>query len=320
MIAVGTIVKIRRFKKGTDKADWVSVWNAAYQEYVDIRQITVDEFRIAEKAPSFDPEGRFIAEVNGTPVAIIHAHVDKLRKEPKGFIRSFGVAPKFRGGELEDRLVELALEELKQRGMTTVQGWARSTRTDRIKLWETLGFKLVRKFSLMKMDLHPLPSAVGENPHVQLRPLHTDSDEDLTTLNWLGNECFKEHFNFRPGTLDETTYFVRKDPFFNFQRWLFAVPEDAPVGYIGAGIDAAYNKERSAKVGWILDIGVLKVHRRKGIGTTLMLAAMEKLRDEGMATVMLGVDDWNVTKAIKLYEKVGFRIDKKDLTYEKKIS
>jgi ribosomal protein S18 acetylase RimI-like enzyme len=48
-----------------------------------------------------------------------------------------------------------------------------------------------------------------------------------------------------------------------------------------------------------------------------MLQGMETLKDKGMTKVMLGVDDLNVTKAIKLYEKVGFRVKKKDLTYEK---
>ncbi len=48
-----------------------------------------------------------------------------------------------------------------------------------------------------------------------------------------------------------------------------------------------------------------------------MLWGMETLKAKGMTTAMLGVDDLNVTKAMKLYEKVGFKVAKKDLTYEK---
>jgi ribosomal protein S18 acetylase RimI-like enzyme len=36
-----------------------------------------------------------------------------------------------------------------------------------------------------------------------------------------------------------------------------------------------------------------------------------------MTVAMLGVDDWNVTKAIRLYEKVGFKVAKKEVAYEK---
>jgi len=34
---------------------------------------------------------------------------------------------------------------------------------------------------------------------------------------------------------------------------------------------------------------------------------------------MLGVDDWNVTKAMRLYEKVGFKVAGKEAAYEKSI-
>jgi ribosomal protein S18 acetylase RimI-like enzyme len=48
-----------------------------------------------------------------------------------------------------------------------------------------------------------------------------------------------------------------------------------------------------------------------------MLQGLQTLKDRGMTTVMLGVDNFNVTKAMELYEKVGFKVKKKDLTYEK---
>ena len=69
----------------------------------------------------------------------------------------------------------------------------------------------------------------------------------------------------------------------------------------------------------ILDIGVLKPYRRRRIGTRLMLQGMETLKAKAMTTAILGVDDWNVTKAMRLYEKVGFNVTKKDFTYEKNV-
>jgi len=38
-----------------------------------------------------------------------------------------------------------------------------------------------------------------------------------------------------------------------------------------------------------------------------------------MTEAMLGVDDQNPTKAIKLYEKVGFKATRKDIAYQKTI-
>jgi mycothiol synthase len=309
-------MRIRRFVQGKDEKAWVKVRNAAYAEEVGMRQITPEEFRALEKAPEFDSKGRFMAELNGQIVGIIHAHVDKLRTEKKGFIRAFGVIPEFRGKEIEEKLADTAIRELKMRAMEVIQAWATATREDRIQLWETLGFKLVRKFSLMRMNLSEVPSNIGENQEVVLEPLRKNSDEDLQRLNWLDNECFKEHFNYRPSTLERTTYFLQEDPFFKEQAWFFAIFNEKSVGYVGAGIDEKYNTDNNTKSGWILDIGVLKPYRRRGIGTRLMLQGLETLKSKRMTTAMLGVDDWNVTKAMKLYEKVGFRVVKKDLTYE----
>jgi ribosomal protein S18 acetylase RimI-like enzyme len=66
-----------------------------------------------------------------------------------------------------------------------------------------------------------------------------------------------------------------------------------------------------------LDIGVLKPYRRTGIGTKLMLHGMNLLKAKGMIVAMLGVDDWNVTQATRLYEKVGFKVARKEMAYEK---
>jgi ribosomal protein S18 acetylase RimI-like enzyme len=47
---------------------------------------------------------------------------------------------------------------------------------------------------------------------------------------------------------------------------------------------------------------------------------MNFLKDNGMTTAMLGVDDWNVTKARQLYENVGFKVVWKESSYEKNIA
>ena len=313
------MLKIRRFVQGIDEADWLKVRNAVYGALLDVAPMTVEEMRNMEKSPDFDSEGRFIAELDGQPVGIVYAYVDKLREEKKGFVRILGVVPEFRGQGIEEKLAETALEELKNRGMKIAQSSVDSDQEDIVRLWESLGFKLIRRFSLMTRDLVELQPLNGENMEVMLKPLRRDADEDLQMLNRLDNECFKEHFDWRPNPLERTVYFVREDPFFKIQEWFFAISNGKHVGYIGIGIDESYNEEKNAKCGWVLDIGVLKPYRRTGIGTKLMLQGMNRLRAKGMTVAMLGVDDWNVTKAMRLYEKVGFRVARKDVAYEKTI-
>ena len=302
------MLKVRRFVLGMDEADWLKVWNAVFGVRWDLAPMTVEEMRLMEKSPDFDSGGRFVAEVDGQPVGIVHAYVDKLREEKKGFVRNFGVVPEFRGQG-----------KLKNRGMKVAQSSADSDQEDILRLWESLGFKLVRRFSLMTRDIVGLQSDIEKNMEVVLKPLRRDADEDLEMLNRLDNECFKEHFNWRRSPLERTVYLLREDPFFKVQEWFFAILNGKHVGYIGIGIDESYNAEKNAKCGWVLDIGVLKSYRNTGIGTKLMLHGMNLLKAKGMTVAMLGVDDWNVTKAMRLYEKVGFKVARKEVAYEKNI-
>ncbi|MEE8636637.1 MAG: GNAT family N-acetyltransferase [Dehalococcoidia bacterium] len=314
------MLNMRRFMKGVDEPVWVEVLNAARKDREDWRAITAEEMLLQEKGdPSFDSEGRFIAELDGRPVGVVHANVDKLREERKGFVR-FNVIPEFRDRGIERQLIETGLRELKVRGMTMAQAWADSRERARIQLLEELEFKRVRVFSMMEMDLANISQNIGENKQMAIRPLQRDQEKDLKLFTWLINETFKEHFNFRPDTVEEVRHFLFSDDlYFNEKGIFFAELDGESVGYIGVGIDEKYNLEKQVKAGDIFTIGVQKPHRRTGIGARLMLHGLEALKAKGMTKAMLGVDDYNPTKAIGLYEKVGFRPKKKDFTFEREL-
>jgi ribosomal protein S18 acetylase RimI-like enzyme len=110
---------------------------------------------------------------------------------------------------------------------------------------------------------------------------------------------------------------VREDPFLKMQGWFFAILNGKHVGYVGMGIDESYNRKKNARCGWVLEIGVLKPYGRMGIGTKLMLHGMNQLKSNGMTLVMLGADDLNVTQATRLYEKLGFKVARKEMAYKK---
>jgi mycothiol synthase len=314
------MLNIRRFVAGVDEPRWVEVLNAARKGREDLRAITVEEMLRQEKEdPNFDPEGRFIAELDGKPVGAVHANVEKMREERKGFIRLY-VIPESRGKGIERELVELALRELETRGMITAQAAADYREQDRVQALEELHFKRVREFSRMEMNLADMSRNIGENKQVAIRPLQKGRDEDIKLLTWLLNETFKEHFNFRPDTVEEVSDFLFSDLYFNkLKEIFFAELDGKSVGYIGAGIDEKYNLEKNVQRGDIFTIGVLKGYRRKGIGARLMLHALETFRAKGMTRATLGVDDLNPTKAMSLYEKVGFKVKKKDIILEREV-
>jgi mycothiol synthase len=314
------LLKIRPFRKGSDEEAYIRIFNAAFGDYDDIRSMTLEEMKKTQEAPSYSSEGLFIAEWDGETAGMVDAYVDKFREDKKGFIQSLGVLSQFRRRGIGKCLVRAALESLKERGMKVADAWTQSDRAGCVHIFQSMGFKQVRFTSMMRRSLKDVPSAIGENRQVVTRKVDVQDEQDVRALNRLDNEAFKEHFNFRPRTLEETKYTLFEMPWFQRQRWLFAEIEGEPAGYVGVGVDEGLNKEKSLAWGWILDIGVLKPYRREGMGTRLMLEGMRSLRDIEMEDALLYVDDMNPTKAIELYEKVGFKVAKKSIIYQLKLA
>jgi len=313
-------LKIRKFIKGKDEKTWLNVWNAAFKDYEDgdFRPQTMKDMEIREKDPNFDLQGMFIAEMHANPIGIINAFVDKKREEKKGFIHNLGVLPEFRRKGIGRELVNNAIQSLKERKMEDAEAeWVREGKPA-CKLLESMGFSLIRVNSIMRIKLDQVPSNIGEYEGLKIRLMEKNL-EDIKLFNWILNETFKEHFDFRPDTVEETKYWVMEKPWHDIAEYYFGYLEHDLVGFVGIGIDSKFVKHQGIKRGWIDVIGVLKSLRKKGVGTALILHGMKALESKGMIEADLGVDDTNPTKAIELYKKVGFKVAHKHLTYLKKI-
>jgi len=310
------LLTIRPFRKGFDEEIYVRIFNASFSDYDDIRSVTLQEARTLEDAPSYNLDGLLIAEWNGKAVGMVQAFVDKFREEKKGFIQSLAVLPEFRHRGIARKLVSNAIARLKERGMKVASAWAQTDRIACVHLYESFGFVCVRATSLMKGSLADIQSDMEETESTSLREARIREDEDIALINKLDNEAFREHFNYRPVTVEETRYMLLEMPWYQHKKAWFTVIDNKPVGYVVAGIDVGLNKEKRVRCGWVLDIGVLKPYRRRGVGSTLMLQAMRYLKSKRMVNALLYVDDQNPTCAIKLYEKVGFEVYHKSGVYE----
>jgi len=313
-------VNVRRFLNGVDEPVWVELLNAEYREYASWwRGTTVEEMLELEKNPSFDFEGRFVAELDGKPVGIIHAHVETSGEEKRGFIRDFCVLEAFRGSEVEERLLGAAVNEFKKHQIRLIRAWTGVKRIDRVRFLEKSGFKFASRTIDMRISLADVPVRIGENMEVAIRPLKTEMKEDIVELNWLVNECFKEDPLHRPETVEETRRSLLNNPVLKEQEHFLAVLDNKNVGYVGVGIDERYNVEHDVKSGFVSGIGVLSAYRRRGIGTRLMLRGLKALKAKGMTSATLDTEDTNPTRAITLYEKVGFQVLQEYVTYTKDI-
>lgn len=315
------VVSVRRFVKGVDEPAWVELLNAEYRDYVSWwRGTSAEEMLEFEKQPGFDFEGRFIAEVDGKPVGLIHAHVEKSGEDKRGFIRDLCVLPAFRDGVVEARLLEVAASEFRKRGVGSMRAWTGVDRVDRIGFLEKSSFKFSNRTMDMRISLADAPANLGENLDVAIRQLRSDVNRDVEVLNWLDNECFKADPLHVSHTVEETRKALLEDPVLGWREVFFAVLDGKDVGYIGVGIDERYNVEHGVKTGYVNGIGVLPAFRRRGMGTRLLLHGLKRLKDKGMTSASLDTEDTNPTRAMTLYEKVGFKVLQEYVTYAKDIA
>jgi len=171
----------------------------------------------------------------------------------------------------------------------------------------------------MEMELAELPQTLGENKQVAVRPLRKELEDDIKLLNWLGNESYREDLDYSPSTLEETRHFLFCAPYLGDKEVFFAELNGESVGCIVICIDEKYNLEKKVRAGEVFTIGVLKEHRRKGIGARLMLHGLERLKAKGMTKAILGVEDENPTQAMRLYEKLGFKVKRREVVLEREV-
>jgi ribosomal protein S18 acetylase RimI-like enzyme len=272
-----------------------------------------------KNAPNSDKRGRFFAEWNENPVGFIYAYLDTKREEKLGYMDGPYIVPEFRRKHIGTFLAETAIRNFKDRGINKFESTARNTNVPAQKFLEKFSFRMYRVFSRMRRSLFDLPENVGENKDIKIVDIGT-GDEALKIENTLINEAMKDHFNFRPTTLEETKYYTREQEkqgvkYNDFLAFINIVP----VGIMITVIDPREIEHQKKNIAWLAVLGVLKPHRSKGIGKALMIHAMKFLKEQGMDEVMLGVDDTNITNAMKIYESLGFEVILKYFRYIKEL-
>ncbi len=316
-----SLLRIRRFVSGHDESAWVCVLNAAYEEFRDWRTISVEEFVRGEQNESRSLCGeRWVAELDGYPVGVVHLFEERMEDGKRGVVDDLTIVPKFRGSGAEKELAGFAVDQLEKREVNKILvprlRWSGPDGKHRVQFLEELGFNLIRKTSLMEIDLARVPSDIDVNRGFSIRPLSERVDEDIERLNSLRNECSQGRANSQPTSVEEIRYLLRNNPY-SFLKSFFAVQDGKCVGFVIVAIDEKYNREKNANAGIVLGLGVLGSHRRSGIGTELVLYGLGVLRTEKMTRALLDVDDSNETGALRLYERIGFSVLEKYLTYEK---
>ena len=138
-------VTVRTFEVGADEERWVELNNAAFSEHPEQGRWTVEDLKVRENEPWFDPAGFFLAERAGDLVAFhwtkVHGgHAPEHDHEPMGEVYVVGVSPDAQRLGLGPAMTLIGLRYLRSRGLGQAMLYVDEANTNAIRVYERLGF------------------------------------------------------------------------------------------------------------------------------------------------------------------------------------
>jgi mycothiol synthase len=193
-------------------------------------------------------------------------------------------------------------------GAKRIQVGAAEPDTAARALFESCGYREVRRFYEMAIDLTEEPAAPVVPAGLVVGELRDDEYEAFYDAL---NEAFAEHWEWHPQP---------------FQEWLERRQgqhrdADGPIWFVvrkGDELAAVTRNDLSvAGGGYVGAIGVRPAWRGQGLGKALLQRTFAEFWRRGTTRVTLDVDSQNSTGAVALYERVGMHVEACGVAFEK---
>jgi mycothiol synthase len=144
-------VTLAPFRPGRDEAAWLRVNARAFATHPEQGRMTLEDLRLREAEPWFDPAG-FLLAWRGDPDdggTLLGSHWTKVHPpgdagpEPVGEVYVLGVDPDAQGMRLGRVLTDAGLASLAGRGLAEVMLYVEGDNTAAVRLYERTGFHRV---------------------------------------------------------------------------------------------------------------------------------------------------------------------------------
>jgi len=213
------------------------------------------------------------------------------------------VAQEAKGRGLGVMLVERGEASAVAKGASVVRTWVLPEDAAAAALLCDRGYREVRRFYDMAIELEEEPVVPGLPP-----PLELDSfrEEDAPAFHAAMIESFRDHWDWHGAPFDEW-WRLRHDN--DHSLWFLVRDRDE--------IAAIVRNETRRSGGYVGLLGVRRPWRGRGLGKVLLYRAFAEFWRRGLTRVSLDVDAESPTGATKLYERVGMTVEGAMVVYER---
>lgn len=178
-----------------------------------------------------------------------------------------------------------------------------------VELHQNEGYAPVRYTWRMEIQMDAPPPRPAWPEGVELRPLKTD--EHARAVYEASEEAFEDHWGHVPKKYENWVTKTIQRPKFDPALYFIAWDGDEV-----AGISLCRIKP---EMGWVSVLAVRRPWRKRGLGQALLHHSFGEFHRRGFKTVGLGVDAGSLTGATRLYQRVGMKIAKEYVHYQKEL-
>ena len=303
--------KIRNYRRG-DFDNYVQLH--VETNGLDRSERSISKQRLAESLghPSFHPEiDLFVAEHGGSIIGYAAVFLEAAIKRA---ILECMIHPLHRKKGIATKLIRRAIRHAEAAESKVVQISVPEINLPARNLASRLGFKFIRYFYELQLDLNNIRLPDFEPSGYIIRRLEPDEADKLTLIQ---NRAFADSWGFNPNTPDEIAYRINLSSC-SPENIMMAYLKNNPIGYCWTRIMLEDNPAAGGMKGEIHMLGVDPAYRKKGIGRNVLLAGLADLKSKGVTIVELTADG-EEPAALGLYESVGFEVCSRTEWYEKKL-
>jgi ribosomal protein S18 acetylase RimI-like enzyme len=176
-------------------------------------------------------------------------------------------------------------------------------------VYEESGYEVIRHSYRMEIDLEDL----AEDPRPPLGvAIRTMRDGELEQVYEVHEQSFEDAWMHTREPFEQWQHWFVKESTFDPSLWFVAEADGRLVG-----VSICRRRENEEGLGWVRILGVLRSHRRRGIGDALLLHTFAEFARRRFERVGLGVDAESPTGAVALYERAGMHVARTSLQLEK---